>query len=173
MKNALNAGNTTASTHLAVLGALALLGCCASPVMAATLSRSVEVNGSPAQVWSAIGPFCAIKDWLPPVGACTEDGKLPPTRTLVTKDGKATFVEPQTARSEAEHSYTYVFKSSPLPVTEYTSTIKVAPKGEGVSTVTWSGAYTPNAGKEQDAMAALNGIYDAGLTSIQAKFAKP
>ena len=160
MKTSLISGNITASTHLAVLGALALLGSCASPVMAATLSRSVEVNGSPAQVWSAIGPFCAIKDWLPPVGACSEDGK-------------ATFVELQTARSEAEHSYTYVFKSSPLPVTGYTSTIKVAPKGEGVSTVTWSGAYTPNAGKEQDAMAALNGIYDAGLTSIQAKFAKP
>jgi hypothetical protein len=68
---------------------------------AATVSRSIEVNGAPATVWSAIGAFCAIKDWLPPVGMCIEDGKTPPTRTLVTKDGKASFVEKQTARNES------------------------------------------------------------------------
>ena len=159
-------------TCLAALGALALVSALRSPASAATLSRSVEVNGTPAAVWSAIGPFCAIKDWLPPVGTCTEDGKAPPTRTLVTKDGKATFVETQTARSDAEHSYSYKFKSSPLPVTSYKSTIKVTAKGEGVSTVTWSSTYTPNSGKEQDAKEALNGIYDAGLASIKARFAK-
>jgi ketosteroid isomerase-like protein len=96
-----------------------------SAASAATLSRSMEVNVAPATVWSAIGAFCAIKDWLPPVGICIEDGKTPPTRTLVTKDGKASFVERQTARSDKEYSYSYTFLSSPLPVTHYTSTIKV------------------------------------------------
>ena len=80
-----------------------------------------------------IGSFCAIKDWLPPVGMCIEDGKSPPTRTLVTKDGKASFVETQTARNEKEYSYSYAFVSSPLPVTNYKSTIKVTAKGDGVS----------------------------------------
>src|ERR1700694_1519327 len=82
---------------------------------AATLTRTMEVNGAPATVWSAIGAFCAIKDWLPPVGMCIEDGKTPPTRTLVTKDGKASFVEKQTARNDKEHSYSYTFVSSHLP----------------------------------------------------------
>ncbi len=164
--------NITALTRSAALCALAFLFIGAFPASAATLSRSVDVNGTPAAVWSAIGPFCAIKDWLPPVGTCTEDGEVPPTRTLVTKDGKATFVETQTARSDIKHSYSYVFKSSPLPVTHYTSTIKVSAKSEGVSTVTWSGAYTPDPGKEQDASEALNGIYESGLAAIKAKFAK-
>jgi hypothetical protein len=116
-----------------------------------------------------IGPFCAIKDWLPPVGSCTEDGKVQPTRTLVTKDGKATFVEMQTARSDTQHFYTYTFQSSPLPVRHYTSTVKVAAKGEGISTVTWTGTYMPEHGKEKDANDALTGIYKAGLDSIRAK----
>ena len=60
----------------------------------------------------------------------TEDGKVPPTRTLVTKDGKATFVELQTVRSDTKHFYTY--QSTPLPVTHYTSTIKVAAKSKGI-----------------------------------------
>jgi hypothetical protein len=96
----------------------------------------------------------------------------PPTRTLVTKDGSATFVETQTARSDAEHTYSYSFKSSPLPVSQYTSTIKVVSKGDGVSTVTWSSSYLANPGKEREANDALSGIYDSGLAAIKARLAR-
>ncbi len=51
------------------------------PASAASLSRSVEVDGTPAQIWSQIGDFCAIRDWHPAIGSCTEDGKTPPTRS--------------------------------------------------------------------------------------------
>lgn len=159
------------ATTIAVC-ALAILAAGASPASADSLSRSVDVSAAPADVWAAIGPFCAIKDWLPPVGTCTEDRKTPPTRTLVTKDGSATFVETQTARSDAKRSYSYTFNSSPLPVTHYNSTIEVTAKGPGQSTVTWSSTYTPNDGKEKDAKEALSGIYAAGLDSIKARFAK-
>lgn len=146
------------------------LGFSAMPVSAANLTRSIEINETPSAVWSVIGPFCAIKDWLPPVGACIEDGKSPPTRTLITEDGKASFVETQTARNEKEYSYSYAFISSPLPVTHYKSTIKVTAKGDGVSIVTWTGSYTPDSGKERAAIDALSGVYEAGLAGIQARF---
>ncbi|MGH6645012.1 MAG: SRPBCC family protein [Bradyrhizobium sp.] len=171
MKRYTTAPKTIALARSAALGAVVLsFGTVAAS--AANLSRSMEVNATPAAVWSAIGAFCAIKDWLPPVGICIEDGKTPPVRTLVTKDGKAAFVEKQTARNDAEHSYSYAFLSSPLPVTNYSSTIKVTAKGEGTSVVTWTGTYTPDSGKERDASEALNGVYDAGLSSIKARFAK-
>ena len=142
------------------------------PASAASLSRSVDVDSTPAQIWSQIGDFCAIRDWHPAIGSCTEDGNHPPTRTLVTKDGKATFVEFQTAASREKHLYGYTFVSSPLPVTNYRSILKVSAKGRGRSEVTWSGDYTPDAGKEKDADAALSGIYESGLEAIKAKFAK-
>jgi hypothetical protein len=164
--------NFSVVTQIAALGAMAFLSVDVSPAFAATLSRSVDVSATLSQVWSMIGPFCAIKDWLPPVGTCTENGGSPSERTLVTKDGKATFVESQSARSDAEHSYSYTFKSSPLPVTAYASTIKVVPKSDGVSTVVWSSTYVPDPGKEQAAREALTGIYEAGLATIKAKFAK-
>jgi hypothetical protein len=171
MKRYTTAPKTIALVRSAALGAVVLsFGSVAAS--AANLSRSMEVNATPAAVWSAIGAFCAIKDWLPPVGICIEDGKTPPIRTLVTKDGKAAFVEKQTARNDAEHSYSYAFLSSPLPVTNYSSTIKVTAKGEGTSVVTWTGTYTPDSGKEKDASEALNGVYEAGLSSIKARFAK-
>jgi hypothetical protein len=136
---------------------------------AATVIHSVEVKGSPSAVWAMIGPFCAIKDWLPPVGTCSQDAATPPTRTLVTRDGTATFVERQTARDDAKYFYSYTFLSSPLPVTHYTSTIKVTSLGHGLSSVTWRGTYTPVPGKENAAREALDGIYTAGLDSIRAQ----
>lgn len=153
---------------LALFAALAVTcGAGASTAAAATVSLSVDVPGTPSAVWSFIGPFCAIKDWLPPVGTCSEDGRQPPTRTLVTKDGSMTFVERETARNDLRHSYTYEFVSSPLPLSHYSATISVASKGNGYSTVTWRGSYTPDAGKADDAKRALTGIYAAGLGSIK------
>ena len=171
VKNDMKARGVTAAIRSAIFCAAAL-GAGAAPASAANLTRSIEVDGSPAAVWSVIGSFCAIKDWLPPVGVCIEDGKSPPTRTLVTKDGKASFVETQTARNEKEYTYSYAFLSSPLPVTNYTSTIKVTAKNEGASVVTWTGTFTPDSGKEKDALDALSGVYEAGLAGIQARFKK-
>ena len=152
--------------------ALALLSGGASSASTASLSRSVDVEATPDAVWSVIGPFCAIKEWHPAVGTCSLDGKNPPTRTLVTKDGKATFVETQTARSDRKHFYSYTFLSSPIPVTHYASTIRVAAKSNGRSTVTWRSSYVPERGKEKDASDALSGIYESGLEAIKAKLAK-
>jgi hypothetical protein len=157
---------------VALACASAILGASAAAASAASLSRNVDVNGTPASVWQVIGPFCAIKDWHPAIGTCTETSTNPPTRTLVTKDGKATFVETQTARSDADHSYSYAIKSSPLPLTNYVSTIKVTSKGNNMSTVTWSSTYTPEQGKEKEADAALSGIYESGLDAIKTKLAK-
>jgi len=163
---------TVPLTRLAMSGIALLLSVGIAPALAATISRSTDVKASASAVWSVIGPFCAIKDWLPPVGECIEDGKAPPTRILVTKDGKAAFVEKQTARNDAEHSYSYAFLSSPLPVTNYTATIKVTANGNGTSTITWSGSYTPDQGKEKAATEALNSVYEAGLSEIKARLAK-
>ena len=134
-------------------------GAAALPASADAVTRSVDVEATPQAVWALIGPFCAIKDWLPPVGSCTEDGKSPPTRT-------------QTERNDAAHFYTYAFQSSPLPVTHYKSTIKVSASGDGKATVTWRSTYTANPGKEKDASDALSGIYEAGLNAIKLKFAR-
>ncbi len=103
----------------------------------------------------AIGPFCAIADWHPAIGSCVTDGKEPPTRTLVTKDGKTTFVEPEIGRSDSDHFYSYAFASSPFPVTHYEATIHVVANIKGGSTVVWHGTYTPLEGPREGSAAGL------------------
>jgi uncharacterized protein YndB with AHSA1/START domain len=168
-----SARGAASNTRIAALKsavALSLLGFGTS-AFAATLEKSVNVQAAPSAVWSYIGPTCAIKEWLPPVGSCTEDGKTAPTRTLVTKDGTATFVELLTERSDSDHRYTYKFLSSPVPVADYQSTIRVVPNGKQGSTVIWRATYVPVHGKEKEANDTLAGIYEAGLGQIRMKFA--
>ena len=155
-----------------IIAAVAVFGAGATGASAATVSKSADVKGTPAEIWAAIGPFCSIKDWHPAIGTCTSDGKTPPTRTLVTKDGKATFVEEQTARDDKAHSYSYAIKSSPLPLTGYVSTLKVVEKGAGLSTISWNSTFTPAAGQEAAADAAVGGIYEGGLDAVKSKMAK-
>ena len=62
MKKPMTKRNFAAATQIAALGALAFLSLNVSPASAATLSRSVDVSATLSQVWSMIGPFCAIKD---------------------------------------------------------------------------------------------------------------
>lgn len=159
------------SDYLPALPIAILCAFAPAPSSAETLNRSVVVSGDPARVWAAIGSFCAIADWHPAIASCASDGRTPPTRTLVTKDG-ARFVELQTARHETQHEYSYAFTSSPIPVTGYSSTLKVSPSANGASVINWSGTYTPNPGKATDAEAALSGIYESGLAAIKAKLAR-
>jgi hypothetical protein len=152
------------------LAAMLLAGMAAGSAQGATLAQSVNVNASPAVVWALIGPYCAIEKWLPPIGSCRLDGKTPPTRTLVTRDNAATFVEQETDRSDPRHYYSYMFVSSPLPVHDYHATIRVTARGTGGSTVSWTGEYVPDAGQEQQARDALSEVYKAGLDSIASRF---
>lgn len=160
------------SKFLSAAASVAMLGAGIATASAGELTRSIDVNASPAAVWAAIGPFCAIKDWHPAIATCAVDGKTPPTRTLVTKDGKTTFVEPETARDDAKHLYSYTFVGQPLPVETYDATIKVVPHGYGGATIVWHGEYKALPGKDKDVNDALVGIYESGLAAIKAKFAK-
>lgn len=153
------------------LCALALVTLSASGATAGSLTRTMDVDATPEAVWSTIGPFCAIKDWHPLVGVCVTDGKAPPTRTLITEDGKVSFVETEMARDDAKHLYSYNFVTSPLPAPKYLATIRVVAKGKNASTIVWHGDYTAEKGKDKDVETALANVYETGLAAVKAKFA--
>ena len=137
----------TIRNTLASLAAATAVVATTSAASAGSLTRTIDVAAPPAVVWSTIGPFCAIKDWHPLVGVCVLDGKSPPIRTLITKDGKVSFVETERARDDAKRLYSYDFVASPLPATKYLATIRVGAKGAG-STIVWHGDYTAEKGKD-------------------------
>ncbi len=135
------------------------------PGYAIDLKKTVDVDAPPAKVWATIGDFCGIGTWHPAVATCTlsdKDGvKL---RTLALKGG-GTILESQTSRDDKVMSYTYAIVESPLPVSDYSSTLAVSPKGSG-STVTWTGTFKAKGAPDAVAADAITGIYESGLKAI-------
>lgn len=140
----------------------------ATPAFALEAAKTVDVAASPEKVWQTIGNFCGIADWHPAIASCSpgqQNGK--PTRHLTLKNG-ATIDEEQTARSDSKMRYSYTILQSPLPVSDYHSTISVTKKGNG-SQVTWKGTFKAKGASNTDATKAIQGIYDSGLDSLATK----
>lgn len=127
----------------------------------ATAKFSRQLAQSPKEIWNRMGGWATIHDWHPAV-ASTEVSADGSQRTLTLADG-ATLLERLVKQDE--HSYSYLFVKSPLPVKDYRATIRVRPTENG-STVEWEGTFSPDGISETDAVALIEGIYKAGLDAL-------
>lgn len=120
-------------------------------------------NESVSAAWTKVGNFCGIGTWHPAVAKCSlsADGK---ERTLSLKGG-GTIVEDLVKWNDKAHSYTYRIKSSPLPISNYVSTIKVVKHGNG-SVISWTGHYKAKGASNAAAKKAVDGIYKSGVDSL-------
>ncbi len=139
----------------------------AGPAWAAEVSKQLDVAVTPDKAWAAVGEFCGIGDWHPAIEKCelSNQGK-DKLRTLTLKGG-GTIVEKLVKWEPRKHSYTYAIVSSPLPVSDYVSTISVSAHGAG-SRLVWKGKFTP-VGDEAKAKDVIAGIYTDGLAGIAKK----
>jgi hypothetical protein len=148
-----------------VTAAAAAVALVFSGLSAAAVESTYKASSTaaPEAVWKKIGDFCGIATWHPAVEKCvlSDGGK---TRTLSLKGG-GTIVENLVSRDDKTHNYTYEIVSSPLPVSDYVSTIKVLPDGSG-SSIVWTGNYKAKGASDADAKKAIDGIYKAGVDTL-------
>lgn len=133
----------------------------------AKVSMSQNLNVSADQVWQMIGHFNALPDWHPAVekSELTEEGQ---TRRLSLAGG-GTIVEKLEKLDDHSRTYTYSIVDSPLPVKNYTSTIKVSGEGDN-ATVEWSSEFEASGMPENDAMKAIEQVYQTGLDNLKKMF---
>lgn len=130
----------------------------------AKVSMSTNLNVSADQVWKMIGGFNALPDWHPAVekSELTQEGQ---TRTLSLAGG-GSIVEKLEKVDNGARTYTYSIVDSPLPVSNYTATIKVSGEG-GNSTIEWSSEFDADGAPEEAAMSAIADIYQAGFDNLK------
>ena len=143
------------------------------------VTLTTELAADPATVWSAIGDFQDMS-WHPAVYATTGTGgnSEDATRRLVLgQEGGPTIDETLDAYSAYQMSYSYQItevRADVLPVAEYQSQISVTPRDAGGSVVEWHGTFhRPEAATDLDddaAIAAVTGVYQAGLDALEARF---
>jgi hypothetical protein len=160
---------------LCLLAGTIVLNSSGAVAVAADLSskKTVNLKGSPAATWSLIGDYCAIEKWHPAVAKCEivsgANNRAGAVRVLTLGSG-ATLREELVKHDAKVRTYTYKILESPLPVVSYVSTITVLPGSAGGSVVEWKSTFKAAPGTDDaTARAAIEGIYDAGLTNLQAK----
>ncbi len=147
---------------------------------------TAEVAADPAQVWTAIGNFQDMS-WHPAVHSTTGEGgnAIDATRQLVLGgEGGPTIDEVLYKYNVEKMSYSYRItevKVVVLPVTNYSSHLTVKPRDGGGSLVEWRGAFyrgypnndPPEELSDAAAIAAVTGVYQAGLDALVERFGAP
>ena len=131
---------------------------------------------APAErVWATIRRFDAVADWLPFVKSSPiEDGGDPTrvgcVRILTQTDGEV-FREVLLALSDAERFYSYTFVSSPVPVRDHRTTLRVLPITDGSrSYVEWSSRFDIDAKYAAQLVDLMNRNFVNGLQNLARKF---
>ena len=131
------------------------------------VSMSTDLNVSADKVWKLIGGFNALPDWHPAVekSELEEEGQ----QRRLSLVGGGTIIERLENVDEDSRTYSYTIADSPLPLTNYKSTIKVTGEGENC-TVEWSSDFAVAGTSEGEGMEAVRGIYQAGFDNLQKMF---
>ncbi|MFF3129588.1 SRPBCC family protein [Streptomyces sp. NPDC057908] len=132
----------------------------------ASTSVSRIVPASPDKVWSLIGGFDALPDWLPYIPESTplEGGRV---RRLTNPDSEV-IIERLVDFNEAERHYSYAILQAPFPVNGYVSTIRVhtVPGRDDIAEVQWSGRFNPDNATDDEVVDLFTGIYRDGLDAL-------
>jgi ribosome-associated toxin RatA of RatAB toxin-antitoxin module len=135
------------------------------------VSSSTELPVPAKTVWDVIGNFNALPDWHPAVAKSQLEKQDGGTLRKLSLVGGGTIEEKLEQIDDKERRYTYSIVSGPLPVANYTATLKVRESQDGDGcTVEWSSEFEAKGAPEGDAVAAISGIYEAGFDNLKKIF---
>lgn len=136
------------------------------PHAKATADVPVDVD----TLWRQIGSFQGVGDWHPMLTKVEGDGEAPgATRTATAADGSQQVEWLQDA-DPAEHRYSYVMESTPLPVRDYTGRFSANAAGDDATTVRWSADFEVTSKDEARAVDMVQGFLDAGLDNLRQQY---
>ena len=130
------------------------------------ISMTTDLDVSADEVWKLIGGFNALPDWHPAVekSELEEEGQV----RKLSLAGGGTIIEKLEKIDDDARTYSYTITESPLPLANYTATIKVTGEGEGCQ-VEWSSEFEP-VGGESEAVDIVQNIYQTGLDNLKKMF---
>lgn len=135
----------------------------------AKVTMESPVKIPPKDLWNVIGKFNALPDWHPAIQSSKleENGRL----RRLSLFGGGEVVERLEQLEDGDMLYRYSIVSSPLPVANYTATLRVRDDGKGGAIVEWSSEFEPSMGTtEFDATKTIQGVYEAGLENLRKMF---
>ena len=134
------------------------------------VSMSLDLGVSADKVWDLIGGFNALPEWHPAVEKSEIEGEGKGSVRTLHLAGGGTITERLEQLDDEGRHYSYSILSSPLPVANYNSTLRLKEKPEGGCTVEWESDFQPAGAPEADAMQVIQGVYQAGFDNLKKMF---
>ena len=155
---------STGTRTIRSLGLGVLMACAATGAAAAgkiqSVTEKVDLAAAPSKTWDTIKDFSGWQGWHPAFAS-----------TAITKGegntkGTAKFTEELVSYNAASRTYQYRIIDSPLPITDYVSTLEIKQHLAG-SSVMWSSNFKVKAGASEEEMRkTIAGVYRAGLDNL-------
>lgn len=135
-----------------------------------SVNTSTKLNVSADTVWNMIGQFGTVAKWHPAIEKSEQRNEDGATVRELSLTGGGTIVERLEESNDGDRFYTYSIVSGPIPVTNYTATIKVKPNDGNSCTVEWGSEFDPAGVGEDEAAGIIRGIYEAGFDNLKSMF---
>lgn len=152
--------------------ALTLLGCNSMPSSIEKLSveRTLVINATADEVWAFAGGWTSIDNLVPTVitSILSNGNEVGSFRKVNLKGGG--IVEEIMIR-KSKTSYTYIITKSPLPLSNYRSTLEVKDLGNGKSEFTWRSVFFADGVSDAEAINIIAGLYEGAVEIIKNKYA--
>lgn len=133
--------------------------------------KGIVVDAPAADVWDLIRGYNSLEVWHPAVvdSFMVGDGMSGGSIRVLILGGDARIVEELTSFSDQKMNYSYKITDSPLPVTNYESTLQVVSE-RNTTKVIWQSTFDAKDVSDDEAINLIAGVYSAGLESIKARF---
>jgi len=138
---------------------------------------SAVIDAPIADTWEAIRRFDAVAQVLPFVESSPIEDDREPTAVgavrVVTQTDGGVFREVLVAHSDAEHSYSYTFVGSPIPVRDHRTTLSLRPITDGDRTLgEWTSRFEIDPEHEAELVGLMEKNFLAGLQALDSRLGR-
>lgn len=152
--------------------ALTLLGCNSMPFSTDKLSveKTLVINANADEVWAFAGGWTSLDNLAPSaIASILSNGNMVGSFRKVNLKGGG--IVEETMIDKSETSYSYVMTKSPLPLSNYTSTISVKDIGNGKSEFVWKSNFMADGVADAEAIKIITGLYEGAVEVLKTKYA--
>ena len=122
-----------------------------------------SVAASANEVWNHLSDFGGIKVGGPIEAFEIEGEGVGAVRTITMAGGQV--IERLDVHDVDSFTFAYsiINEDNPLPVSNYSATVKITADGDNACMVDWSGNFEPKGADEETASKVVRGIYTGGI----------
>jgi len=131
---------------------------------------SGTIQASANEVWKLVSNYGELNQFVEAIETCTSDGSgVGTVRTLTLQDGGVVKEKLQSLDNE-NRVLTYTIEESPMPISNYTGTMRVRRLKDNQSEFIWSSEFDVPDESADEIKGALEGLYSLGVQGLQESF---